>query len=157
MVIYPYINNNGIHLSFYFYLRKFHILTSFFFCKLAWKIFLLIMKMKIDKRKSIFLNDYYFMINKIIAKNYINKSIIWINKFNSKNKLELSFLSKMKKVPSYPKITTKTNITFTQTQNININSPKSLAFNANALSSKNMFKAVASNHNLTATNKNNDK
>lgn len=63
----------------------------------------------------------------------------------------------MKKVPSYPKITTKTNITFTQTQNININSPKSLAFNANALSSKNMFKAVASNHNLTVSNKNNDK
>ena len=32
----------------------------------------------------------------------------------------------MKKVPSYPKITTKTNITVTQTQNININSPKGL-------------------------------
>lgn len=30
----------------------------------------------------------------------------------------------MKKIPSYPKITTKTNITVTQTQNININSPK---------------------------------
>ena len=32
----------------------------------------------------------------------------------------------MKKNPSYPKITTKTNIIFTQTQNININSPKGL-------------------------------
>lgn len=32
----------------------------------------------------------------------------------------------MKKVPSYPKITTKTNITVMQTQNININSPKSI-------------------------------
>jgi len=30
----------------------------------------------------------------------------------------------MKKIPSYPKILTKTNITVTQTQNININSPK---------------------------------
>ena len=30
----------------------------------------------------------------------------------------------MKKIPSYPKITAKTNITVTQTQNININSPK---------------------------------
>ena len=30
----------------------------------------------------------------------------------------------MKKIPSYPKITTKTNITVTQTHNININSPK---------------------------------
>lgn len=30
----------------------------------------------------------------------------------------------MKKIPSYPKITTKTNITVTHTQNININSPK---------------------------------
>ncbi len=48
----------------------------------------------------------------------------------------------MKKVPSYPKITTKTNITFTQTQNININSPKSLAFSPNGLSTKKMFKAV---------------
>ena len=35
----------------------------------------------------------------------------------------------MKKVPSYPKITAKTNITVTQTQNININSPKSVALN----------------------------
>lgn len=32
----------------------------------------------------------------------------------------------MKKIPSYPKITAKTNITVTQTQNININSPKAL-------------------------------
>lgn len=32
----------------------------------------------------------------------------------------------MKKVPSYPKITAKTNITVTQTQNININSPKAV-------------------------------
>lgn len=32
----------------------------------------------------------------------------------------------MKKVPSYPKITAKTNITVTQTQNININSPKGI-------------------------------
>lgn len=30
----------------------------------------------------------------------------------------------MKKIPSYPKILAKTNITVTQTQNININSPK---------------------------------
>ena len=30
----------------------------------------------------------------------------------------------MKKMPSYPKITAKTKITVTQTQNININSPK---------------------------------
>lgn len=33
----------------------------------------------------------------------------------------------MKKVPSYPKITAKTSITVTQTQNININSPKAIA------------------------------
>lgn len=58
----------------------------------------------------------------------------------------------MKKVPSYPKITTKTNITFTQTQNININSPKSLAFSANTLSAKKMFKA-ASNNIGTSTSK----
>lgn len=32
----------------------------------------------------------------------------------------------MKKTPSYPKITTKTNITVMQTQNININSPKAI-------------------------------
>jgi hypothetical protein len=32
----------------------------------------------------------------------------------------------MKKVPSYPKITSKTNITVTHTQNININSPKAV-------------------------------
>lgn len=32
----------------------------------------------------------------------------------------------MKKIPSYPKITSKTNITVTQTQNININSPKNI-------------------------------
>lgn len=32
----------------------------------------------------------------------------------------------MRKVPSYPKITTKTNITVMQTQNININSPKAI-------------------------------
>ena len=32
----------------------------------------------------------------------------------------------MKKIPSYPKITAKTNITVTQTQNININSPKAI-------------------------------
>lgn len=58
----------------------------------------------------------------------------------------------MKKVPSYPKITTKTNITFTQTQNININSPKNLAFSSNPLSSKNMFKAIPTHINST-TNK----
>lgn len=58
----------------------------------------------------------------------------------------------MKKVPSYPKITTKTNITFTQTQNININSPKSMAFSPNGLSSKKMFKAGSDNLN-TASNK----
>lgn len=63
----------------------------------------------------------------------------------------------MKKVPSYPKITAKTNITFTQTQNININSPKSLAFSANALSPKNMFKAVPSNNNSTSNKNNRDK
>ncbi len=59
----------------------------------------------------------------------------------------------MKKVPSYPKITTKTNITFTQTQtqNININSPKSLAFSGNGLSAKKMFKAVTSNVNSAST------
>ncbi len=33
----------------------------------------------------------------------------------------------MKKIPSYPKISSKTNITVTQTHNININSPKALA------------------------------
>lgn len=32
----------------------------------------------------------------------------------------------MKKIPSYPKISAKTNITVTHTQNININSPKGL-------------------------------
>jgi len=32
----------------------------------------------------------------------------------------------MKKIPSYPKILSKTNITVTQTQNININSPKNI-------------------------------
>ena len=32
----------------------------------------------------------------------------------------------MKKVASYPKITSKTNITVTHTQNININSPKGM-------------------------------
>ena len=41
----------------------------------------------------------------------------------------------MKKVPSYPKITTKTNITVTQ--NININSPKGLL---NLDNSKKLFK-----------------
>ena len=40
----------------------------------------------------------------------------------------------MKKVPSYPKITAKTNITVTQTQNININSPKAFGLG------KKMFK-----------------
>lgn len=59
----------------------------------------------------------------------------------------------MKKVPSYPKITTKTNITFTQTQNININSPKSLAFAANSLSSKKMFKATSNNLSTVGNNK----
>jgi len=47
----------------------------------------------------------------------------------------------MKKVPSYPKVTTKTNITFTQTQNININSPKGLQFSSNGISAQKMFKA----------------
>jgi hypothetical protein len=44
----------------------------------------------------------------------------------------------MKKIPSYPKITNKTNITVTQTQNININSPKSLGITA--FGSKKLFK-----------------
>jgi hypothetical protein len=38
----------------------------------------------------------------------------------------------MKKVPSYPKISSKTNITVTQTHNININSPKALGAFANS-------------------------
>ena len=63
----------------------------------------------------------------------------------------------MKKVPSYPKITAKTNITFTQTQNININSPKSLAISTNALSPKNMFKAVSTNNNTSTNKLNRDK
>ncbi len=61
----------------------------------------------------------------------------------------------MKKVQSYPKITTKTNITFTQTQtqNIDINSPKSMAFSGNGLSPKKMFKAVTTNANSGLSNK----
>lgn len=47
----------------------------------------------------------------------------------------------MRKIPSYPKITTKTNITFTQTQNININSPKSLGIGGIGQNSKKVFKA----------------
>jgi hypothetical protein len=47
----------------------------------------------------------------------------------------------MRKIPSYPKITTKTNITFTQTQNININSPKSLGLGGIGQSHKKGFKA----------------
>jgi hypothetical protein len=43
----------------------------------------------------------------------------------------------MKKVPSYPKITAKTNITVTHTQSININSPKALG---SLPSSKKLFK-----------------
>ena len=43
----------------------------------------------------------------------------------------------MKKVPSYPKITAKTNITVTHTQNININSPKGIN---HIPSSKKLFK-----------------
>lgn len=47
-----------------------------------------------------------------------------------KNKLIFNLLYNiqivMKKAPSYPKITTKTNITVMQTQNININSPKAI-------------------------------
>ena len=43
----------------------------------------------------------------------------------------------MKKVPSYPKITAKTNITVTHTQNININSPKGIS---HIPSSKKLFK-----------------
>jgi hypothetical protein len=42
----------------------------------------------------------------------------------------------MKKMSSYPKITTKTNITVTQTHNININSPKGFAGQAFASSNK---------------------
>lgn len=49
----------------------------------------------------------------------------------------------MKKIPSYPKIMTKTNITVTQTQNININSPKS--FPVNLPLSKKPFKIQKSN------------
>jgi hypothetical protein len=58
----------------------------------------------------------------------------------------------MKKVPSYPKITTKTNITFTQTQNININSPKSIGFSPNSLVTKKLFKSASNNIN-SFTNK----
>lgn len=47
----------------------------------------------------------------------------------------------MRKIPSYPKITTKTNITFTHTQNININSPKSLGLAGIAQINKKGFKA----------------
>jgi hypothetical protein len=47
----------------------------------------------------------------------------------------------MRKIPSYPKITTKTNITFTQTQNININSPKSLGLGGISSGQKKVFKA----------------
>ena len=43
----------------------------------------------------------------------------------------------MRKVPSYPKITAKTNITVMQTQNININSPKAII----GFNSKKVFKA----------------
>ncbi len=49
----------------------------------------------------------------------------------------------MKKIPSYPKITNKTNITVTQTQNININSPKSLGL-ATFGGSKKLFKGQKS-------------
>lgn len=45
----------------------------------------------------------------------------------------------MRKVPSYPKITTKTNITVMQTQNININSPKGITLGFP--NSKKIFKA----------------
>lgn len=38
----------------------------------------------------------------------------------------------MKKVPSYPKISSKTNITVTHTHNININSPKALGALSNS-------------------------
>jgi hypothetical protein len=44
----------------------------------------------------------------------------------------------MRKVPSYPKITAKTNITVMQTQNININSPKAITVGFNP---KKAFKA----------------
>jgi hypothetical protein len=47
----------------------------------------------------------------------------------------------MRKIPSYPKITTKTNITFTHTQNININSPKSLGLAGIGQINKKGFKA----------------
>jgi hypothetical protein len=50
----------------------------------------------------------------------------------------------MKKVPSYPKIMTKTNITVTQTQNININSPKGLSI-PNFGGSKKYFKVPKTN------------
>ena len=53
----------------------------------------------------------------------------------------------MKKVPSYPKITTKTNITFLHTQNININSPKNLALSTTNLNAKKFFKASSSKKN----------
>ena len=48
----------------------------------------------------------------------------------------------MKKVPSYPKITSKTNITVTHTQNININSPKGIG---HIPSSKKLFKHTKNN------------
>jgi hypothetical protein len=44
----------------------------------------------------------------------------------------------MRKVPSYPKITAKTNITVMQTQNININSPKAITV---GFQPKKVFKA----------------
>lgn len=58
----------------------------------------------------------------------------------------------MKKVPSYPKITTKTNITFTQMQKININSPKNI-------NTSKMFKTNPKNveRSITADNKSSQK
>lgn len=51
----------------------------------------------------------------------------------------------MKKIPSYPKITANTNITFTQTQKININSPKAFS------NAKNMFKIPQKTNDRPAT------
>jgi len=50
----------------------------------------------------------------------------------------------MKKIPSYPKITTKSNITITQTQNININSPKAFGITALTIQKK-LFKVPVQN------------
>lgn len=46
----------------------------------------------------------------------------------------------MKKVPSFSKVTSNTNITVTQTQNISINSPKGMGLNT-IVGAKKLFKS----------------